>query len=193
VGKQAIVKEKMTWRDWTLLVVVITGIIGLVWLYLQIANWAQWLVVSTTLGGLIVIGRHDLVTQWRKLWPLQMQLWLIALSLIFGTLAVSRLGLHWQLSRLSGFDLAISCELPSLMVIGLLVLEKDEMALFSGMAPLWVVLWMLVSPWSQPQNIWGYWVVVYGLIFGVLWLAKRPGGIWLSLLLMNGWLVGMML
>ncbi len=115
------------------------------------------------------------------------KLWLVALSLMFWAVAVSRLGLHWQLARLVGFELVISCELPSLMVIGLLVLEKDEIPLFSGMSPLWIVLWMLVSPGSQPQNTWGYWVVVYGLIFGVLWLAKRPGGLWLSLLLMNGW------
>lgn len=186
-------KSKMTWRDWALFLAVISMIIGFIWLYLHVVSWAQWLVVSITLGALIVIDWYDLANQLRKLWPLQMKLWLVTLSLMFGTVAVSRLGLHWQFARLSGFDLVISWELPSLMVIGLLWLEKNEIPLFSGMAPLWIVVWMLVSPWSQPQNVWGYWVVVYGLIFGVLWLAKRPGGLWLSLFLMNGWLVGMLL
>lgn len=186
-------KSRMTWRDWALFLAVISMIIGFIWFYLHIVVWAQWLGVSITLGALIGIDWHDLVNQWRKLWPLQLKMWLVTVSLLFGTVAVSRLGLHWQLSWLSGFDLAVSCELPSLMVIGLLVLEECGMSLFSGMAPLWVVLWMLVSPWSKPQNIWGYWVVVYGLIFGVLWLAKQSGGLWLSLFLMNGWLVGMLL
>lgn len=183
----------MTWRDWAWFLVVIGIIIGLIWLYLHIVSWAQWLVVSITLGALIVIDWHDLVNQWCKLWPLSVRMWVVVLSLMFGTVIIGRIGLHWQLSQLSGFDLAISCELPSLMVIGLLGLEKDEIQLFSEMAPLWVVIWMLVSPWSQPQNVWGYWVVAYGLIFGVLWLAKQSGGLWLSLLLMNGWLVGMTL
>lgn len=176
-----------------LFVAVIGVIIGLVWLYIHLESWAQWLVVSASFVTLIVIDWHDLVTQWRKLWPLQVKSWLIALSLMVGTVTVSRLGLHWQLTGLSGFNFAISGELPSLMVIGLLVWQKYEPPLFTGMSPLWVVLWMLVSPWSQPQNIWGYWVVVYGLVFGILWLSRRPGGLWLSLLLMNGWLVGMLL
>lgn len=134
---------------------MISVIIGFIWLYLHIVIWAQWLVVSITLGALIVIDWRDLVAHWRKLWPLQAKLWLVALGLMFGTVIISRLGLHWQLSRLSGFDLAISCELPSLMVIGLLVLEKYEMSLFSGIAPLGVVVWMLVSPWSHNRKTFG--------------------------------------
>ena len=147
-------KTKMTWRNWALFLAVIGMIIGLIWFYLHIVSWAQWLVVSITLGALIVIDWHDLVNQLRKLWPLQMKMWLVTFSLLFGIVAVSRLGLHWQLSRLFGFDLAISCELPSLMVIGLLVLEKDEIPLFSGMAPLWIVVWMLVSPGHNHKTFW---------------------------------------
>lgn len=178
----------MTVRECFGFVGILGALIASMWLYHLASDWLR-LGIAVVLLGLIVVGERKALLQQLLLVSLKSCVAVIVVAAML--IAIDRFAQVWQLLITLTPQFGLMFTMPAVIVLGQITVQKWQLPGFGDGALIWWLVGWFMAAWPNP-NTWAYWGMCYVLYFSDVWLRRKPGGVWLSLMLFYVWLMGMM-